>query len=100
MMDPLLLLDCHTTGISSLAPSRQVRDVVCRYAHQTGHHVERRFGWDCHGLPIEFEIDKQLGINTKQQVLEYGIQQYNEQCRSIVLRYSSQWETIVGFRNE
>ncbi|KAL8269575.1 hypothetical protein Esti_006492 [Eimeria stiedai] len=70
-------------------------DVVCRYAHQTGHYVERRFGWDCHGLPIEFEIDKQLGINSRQQVLDYGIQQYNEQCRSIVLRYSSQWETIV-----
>ena len=38
-----------------------VQDIVCRYAHQTGHYVERRFGWDCHGLPVEFEIDKKLG---------------------------------------
>ena len=38
------------------------QDIVCRYAHQTGHYVERRFGWDCHGLPVEFEIDKMLGI--------------------------------------
>ncbi len=40
-------------------------DIVTRYAHQTGHHVERRFGWDCHGLPIEFEIEKNLGIKVK-----------------------------------
>lgn len=72
-----------------------IKDVVCRYAHQTGHYVERRFGWDCHGLPIEFEIDKQLGISTRQQVLDYGIPAYNDQCRSIVLRFSSQWEGIV-----
>jgi len=41
---------------------RRPQDIVCRYAHQTGHYVERRFGWDCHGLPVEFEIDKMLGI--------------------------------------
>ena len=40
-----------------------IKDIVTRYAHQTGHHVERRFGWDCHGLPVELEIDKKLGIN-------------------------------------
>ncbi|OEH78112.1 isoleucyl-tRNA synthetase family [Cyclospora cayetanensis] len=73
-----------------------IKDVVCRFAHQTGHFVERRFGWDCHGLPIEFEIDKLLKINTRQQVLQFGIPQYNEQCRSIVLRYSSQWKDIVA----
>ncbi|KAL8428075.1 hypothetical protein Efla_000174 [Eimeria flavescens] len=75
--------------------THHLRDVVCRYAHQTGHYVERRFGWDCHGLPIEFEIDKQLNICTRQQVLDFGIPQYNEQCRSIVLRYSAQWQAIV-----
>ena len=42
--------------------ARASQDIVCRYAHQTGHYVERRFGWDCHGLPVEFEIDKMLGI--------------------------------------
>ena len=42
-----------------------LQDIVTRYAHQTGHHVERRFGWDCHGLPVEYEIDKSLGIKVR-----------------------------------
>ena len=50
----------HTHGPAA------VQDIVCRYAHQTGHYVERRFGWDCHGLPVEFEIDKALGISGKE----------------------------------
>ena len=44
------------------------QDIVCRYAHQTGHYVPRRFGWDCHGLPVEFEIDKKLGITGREDV--------------------------------
>mmetsp|Transcript_13786 Transcript_13786/g.54523 ORF Transcript_13786/g.54523 Transcript_13786/m.54523 type:complete len:1146 (-) Transcript_13786:51-3488(-) len=72
-----------------------IKDTITRYAHQTGHHVERRFGWDCHGLPIEFEIDKQLGIKTKEQVLELGIPKYNAACRAIVMKYSSEWRTTV-----
>jgi isoleucyl-tRNA synthetase len=47
-----------------------IKDTVTRYAHQTGFMVERRFGWDCHGLPIEFKIDEQLGIKTREQVLK------------------------------
>jgi len=73
-----------------------IKDVVCRYAHQTGHHVERRFGWDCHGLPIEFEIEKALGIKSSHDVKAMGIAAYNAECRKIVMRYSSEWETIVG----
>jgi isoleucyl-tRNA synthetase len=72
-----------------------IKDTVTRYAHMTGHHVDRRFGWDCHGLPIEFEIDKQEGVRTKQDVLKMGIDTYNEKCRSIVMRYSKEWEKIV-----
>lgn len=72
-----------------------IKDTVTRYAHQTGHHVERRFGWDCHGLPIEFEIDKELGIKTRDDVLKLGIPKYNAACRNIVMRYSSEWEKIV-----
>lgn len=68
---------------------------MTRYAHQTGHSVSRRFGWDCHGLPIEFEIDKEKGIKTKEDVLAFGIGNYNEACRSIVMRYSAEWRTIV-----
>ena len=72
-----------------------IKDVVTRYWHQNGYHVERRFGWDCHGLPIEFEIDKSEGIRTKQDVLKIGIPEYNKKCRAIVMRYSEQWRQIV-----
>ena len=68
---------------------------MTRYASATGHHVERRFGWDCHGLPVEYEIDKALGIKGKDDVLAMGIDKYNEECRSIVMRYSSEWEATV-----
>jgi len=72
-----------------------IKDIVCRYAHQTGHYVERRFGWDCHGLPVEFEIDKKLGITGREDVLKMGIDKYNAECRAIVMRYSKEWETTV-----
>ena len=68
---------------------------MTRYAHQNGFHVPRKFGWDCHGLPIEFEIDKQEGIKTRDDVLAIGIDRYNEMCRSIVMRYSQEWRTVV-----
>uniref|UniRef100_A0A8D8XG24 Isoleucine--tRNA ligase, cytoplasmic n=3 Tax=Cacopsylla melanoneura TaxID=428564 RepID=A0A8D8XG24_9HEMI len=72
-----------------------IKDVVTRYAHQNGFHVERRFGWDCHGLPVEFEIDKKLGIKGPDDVAKMGIAQYNLECRKIVMRYSSEWEKVV-----
>jgi isoleucyl-tRNA synthetase len=72
-----------------------IKDTVTRYAHQTGHHVERRFGWDCHGLPVEYEIDQKLGIKGRDDVLAMGIDKYNAECRSIVTRYTSEWETTV-----
>ena len=73
-----------------------IKDVVCRYAHQTGHEVERRFGWDCHGLPIEFEIEKELGLKSSHDVKKFGIANYNNECRKIVMRYAREWETIIG----
>ena len=72
-----------------------IKDVVTRYAHQTGHHVVRKFGWDCHGLPVEYEIDKQFNIAGKKDVMEMGIDNYNEKCRSIVQRYVGEWESTV-----
>lgn len=72
-----------------------IKDVVTRYAHQRGYHVERRFGWDCHGLPVEFEIDKKLGLKGKPDVLKMGIGKYNEECRSIVQRYTKEWRQTV-----
>ena len=68
---------------------------VTRYAHQTGHYVSRRFGWDCHGLPVEYEIDKKLNITGRDMVLEMGVDKYNNECRSIVQRYTSEWEKTV-----
>lgn len=73
-----------------------IKDIVTRFAHQSGYHVERRFGWDCHGLPIEYEIDKTLGIKGPSDVEKIGITQYNNECRKIVSRYADQWKVIVG----
>lgn len=72
-----------------------IKDIVTRYAHQTGHNVTRRFGWDCHGLPVEYEIDKKLGIKSSADVDKMGIDKYNAECRAIVMRYSTEWEEIV-----
>ncbi|XP_074499398.1 isoleucine--tRNA ligase, cytoplasmic [Sebastes fasciatus] len=72
-----------------------IKDIVTRYAHQSGFHVDRRFGWDCHGLPVEYEIDKTLGIKGPDDVAKMGIAEYNKQCRNIVMRYSNEWETSV-----
>ncbi|XP_020298336.1 probable isoleucine--tRNA ligase, cytoplasmic [Pseudomyrmex gracilis] len=73
-----------------------IKDIITRYAYQTGHHVERRFGWDCHGLPVENEIDKMLNIKGPDDVAKMGIAAYNNECRSIVMRYSEEWEKIIG----
>ncbi|GBF99525.1 hypothetical protein Rsub_11959 [Raphidocelis subcapitata] len=72
-----------------------LKDIVTRYASCTGHHVIRRFGWDCHGLPVEHEIDKKLEVKSRDDVMAMGIDVYNEECRSIVMRYSKQWEVTV-----
>ncbi|KAG8188170.1 hypothetical protein JTE90_019449 [Oedothorax gibbosus] len=73
-----------------------IKDIVTRFAHQSGFHVERRFGWDCHGLPVEYEIDKTLGIKGPSDVQKIGIDAYNKECRKIVMRYAKQWEEVVG----
>lgn len=73
-----------------------IKDVMTRYATQTGHHCERRFGWDCHGLPIEYEIDKTYEIKSSAEREAIGIEEYNRRCRAIVMKYSKEWETVVG----
>ncbi|TFK23968.1 isoleucine-tRNA ligase [Coprinopsis marcescibilis] len=72
-----------------------IKDIVTRHAHVSGYHVTRRFGWDTHGLPVEHEIDKRLGITGKEDVMKMGIDKYNAECRSIVMRYSSEWRQTV-----
>ena len=72
-----------------------VKDIVPRYQTMRGHHVERRFGWDCHGLPAEMQTEKELGISGRKQIIEYGIDKFNAHCRSAVLRYTGEWEQYV-----
>lgn len=73
-----------------------IKDIVPRYATMNGYHVERRFGWDTHGVPIEHEIDKKLGITGKQDVMAMGIDKYNAECRAIVMRYADEWRKTIG----
>ena len=72
-----------------------IKDIVPRYWTMKGRHVLRRFGWDCHGLPIEHEIDKQLGMSAQQAVAELGVAGYNDECRAIVGRYVAQWRQTI-----
>jgi isoleucyl-tRNA synthetase len=72
-----------------------LKDTVCRYWSQCGYSVPRRFGWDTHGLPIEYEIEKELGIKTKEEIQKLGIANYNEECRKIVLRYREEWRSRI-----
>ncbi len=73
-----------------------IKDIVPRYWTMRGRHVLRRFGWDCHGLPVEHEIDKQLGMSAQQAVEKLGVAGYNGECRQIVERYVDEWRAIVG----
>lgn len=72
-----------------------VKDVVPRYQSMRGRRVERRFGWDCHGLPAEVEAEKQLGISTKAEILDLGVARFNEACKNSVLAYTRDWERYV-----
>ena len=72
-----------------------LKDIVPRYFTMKGRYIERRFGWDCHGLPIEHEIDKKLGMSAQDAVEELGVKGYNQECRGIVQRFTSEWETVT-----
>ena len=72
-----------------------VKDIVPRYRTMRGYKVERRFGWDTHGLPAELEVQRQLGITDKTQIEELGIDKFNEACRASVLKYTNEWQAYV-----
>lgn len=72
-----------------------IKDVIPRYRTMRGYRVERRFGWDCHGLPVEYEMEKNLGISGKTEIEQYGVAKFNESCRGIVQRYVSEWRHTV-----
>ena len=72
-----------------------VKDVIPRYRAMRGQRVDRRFGWDCHGLPAEMEAEKELPVSGRADIIEYGIDRFNAQCRESVLRYTGEWEKTV-----
>lgn len=73
-----------------------LKDAVPRYFTMKGNYVQRRFGWDCHGLPVEHEIDKALGMSSREAVEKLGIKGYNDECRSIVQRYTAEWQHTIN----
>ena len=75
--------------------ARAFKDIFPRYKTMRGYHVIRRGGWDTHGLPVEIEVEKQLGFNSKSQIEEYGIGPFNELCRKSVFNYIQDWEKLT-----
>jgi isoleucyl-tRNA synthetase len=80
--------------------ARVFKDIYPRYKTMCGYRVPRKAGWDCHGLPVELEVEKQLGISSKQEIEEYGIAEFNKRCRESVFEYVEEWNRLterIGF---
>ena len=80
--------------------ARAFKDVIPRYKTMRGYRVPRKAGWDCHGLPVEVEVEKRLGLRGKQQIEELGVAEFNKQCRQSVFRYIKEWDRLterIGF---
>lgn len=75
--------------------SRTLKDSVCRYMTMSGYQVKRKAGWDTHGLPVELEVEKRLGIKSKPEIEAYGIKEFNEACRNSVFEYEGLWRTMT-----
>jgi isoleucyl-tRNA synthetase len=73
-----------------------VKDVIARYQTMRGRRVERRFGWDCHGLPAEMGAEKELGISGRAAIMDFGIDKFNAHCRTSVMKYTADWEYYVN----
>lgn len=72
-----------------------IKDAFPRYFTMKGHRVERRFGWDCHGVPVELLVQKELGLNGKLEIEQYGIAKFNHACRESVTKYTREWRTYI-----
>ena len=73
-----------------------VKDIIPRFQTMMGSKVDRRFGWDCHGLPAEMESEKELGISGRKQIQEFGVENFNNHCKESVMKYTKEWEITVG----
>ena len=74
--------------------SRTIKDLICRHRAMRGYHVTRKAGWDTHGLPVEVEVEKALGISGKQQIEAIGVERFNQLCRESVWKYKGEWEQL------
>lgn len=72
-----------------------LKDAVTRYWNMKGYYVPRTNGWDCHGLPVEYEVEKELKISGRKQIEEYGVEKFNDKCRESVFRYTGEWEKLL-----
>jgi isoleucyl-tRNA synthetase len=80
--------------------ARVFKDIYPRYRTMTGYRVPRKAGWDCHGLPVELEVEKQLGIASKDEIEDFGIAEFNQRCRESVFEYVEEWDKLterIGF---
>ena len=80
--------------------ARVFKDIMCRYKTMKGYRCLRKGGWDTHGLPIELEVEKELGLGSKREIEEYGIERFNQKCKEGVFRYVREWESMterIGF---
>ena len=75
--------------------SRTVKDLICRFQYMKGFRVDRKGGWDTHGLPVEIEVEKQLKLKSKQEIIEYGIDKFNQKCKDSVFKYLDDWNVIT-----
>ena len=75
--------------------SRVFKDLYPRYRTMRGYRVERKGGWDCHGLPVEIEVEKQLGIASKDEIERYGIAEFNARCRESVFEFLEDWNRLT-----
>src|SRR3954465_7266478 len=75
--------------------ARSFKDLFPRFHTMRGRYVARKGGWDCHGLPVEVEVEKELGLSGKSQIREFGIEEFNRRCRESVQRYVSEWEALT-----
>ena len=73
-----------------------LKDIIPRYWSMRGYHVVRRFGWDTHGVPIEWEIDKKFNLSGKQAVMEMGLDRYNKECKAIVMQFADEWRQMIN----
>ena len=75
--------------------ARSFKDVICRYKTMQGFRVDRRAGWDTHGLPVEIQVEKELNIQRKQDIEDYGVAEFNKKCLDSVWRYKKDWEYMT-----